>query len=156
MEISFEKHLQNLVHDRTPCASGNLCYITNDQKHLILPDGKLFVIGMDPNEKAMIKCDVVCTASTHAGLRAWCRDFQQFCHDHAHHCHPLWCFIPDHGGEWGFTCGNDATDDLPLRMLLAISRMSHTICRVISRVNMFPKSTGHSEIVRSCALPTTR
>ena len=83
VEISFETHLQNLVHDRTPCASGNLCYITNDQKHLILPDGKLFVIGMDPNEKAMIKCDVVCTASTHAGLRAWCRDFQQFCHDHA-------------------------------------------------------------------------
>ena len=84
---------------------------------------------MDPNEKAMVKCDVCCTSVTHAGLRAWHKGFQQFCHDHACCCQPLWCFHADHGGEWRFACGSDPADDLPARMLLAITRMSHTIHR---------------------------
>ena len=33
---------------RSAYSHGNLHYITNDQKHLILADGKLFVFGMDP------------------------------------------------------------------------------------------------------------
>ena len=119
---------------------GNLHHVANDQKHLILADGKLFVFGMDPNEKTVVKCDVCCTSMTHAGLRAWHKDFHQFCHDHAHCCHPLWCFRADHGGEWGFACGGDPADDLPTCMLLAITCMLHTIYRAMSRPNMFPKN----------------
>ena len=40
---------------RRAFSTGNLYHITNDQRHLILADGKLFVFGIDPNEKAMIK-----------------------------------------------------------------------------------------------------
>ena len=42
---------------RSACQAGNMHRLTNDQKHLILADGKLFLIGMVPNEKAMVKCD---------------------------------------------------------------------------------------------------
>ena len=80
----------------------------------------------------------------------WCKDFQQFGHDHACCVHPSWCFRADHGGEWGFSCGNDADDDLPTRMHLACSRMSHAIYRVPCKTQMFPKNSRHPEIVRSC------
>ena len=60
----------------------------------------------------------------------------QFCHDHAHCAHPLWCFRKDHGGEWGFACGGDPDDDLPTRMHLPCSRVAHAICRVLSKSHM--------------------
>ena len=50
---------------RRAFSTGNLHHVANDQKHLILADGKLFVFGIDPNEKAMVKCDVCCNSTTH-------------------------------------------------------------------------------------------
>ena len=128
---------------------GNMCHLTA-QGQLILADGKLCLPDVTPNEKAMVKCDVHCTSATHAGLRSWHKDFQQFCHDHGYYAHPLWCFRQDHGGEWGFTCGNDPDDDLPARMMSPCSRMSHTICRALHESQMFIKTARFPEIVRSC------
>ena len=46
--------------------------------------------------------------------------FVQVAHDYGYYAHPLWCFRKDQGGDYGFSTGNDATDDLPLRMQMVI------------------------------------
>ena len=127
------------------CAGGNMHCLSANQDHSILPDGKLFLMNMTPNEKAMIKCDVHCIHNTFSGVRSWCKDFVQFCHDHAHCAHPSWCFRKDRGGEWGSACGNDVDDDLPSRMHLPCMRMAHAVCRVLSHSSMFPRR--HEELL---------
>ena len=116
---------------------------------IILADGTLFII-QTPNEKGLFKATVTCEDDTHAGIRAWYANFAKACHDYGFYVHPLWCFRPDHGGDFGFTVGDDAEDDLPKRMEIKISQMSNPIYRALVRKDMFPKDSRMHAIVRSC------
>ena len=103
----------------------------DDTDKLILADGTLF-LNQELNEKDLLCNPVCCEDSTHTGTCTWCKSFQQLLHDHGFCAHPFACFRPNHGGQDGFTCGNDATDDLPDRMQLPIQCMDATVHRLLN------------------------
>ena len=129
-------------------SSGHLYHLEGADK-LILSDGTFFLIQI-PNEKGLFKAIVSCEDDTHSGIRSWYNNFTRACHDYGYYVHPLWCFHPDHGGEKGFTVGDDVDDDLPRRMEVKISQMSNPIYRVLLKKDMFPKASRYPGIVRSC------
>lgn len=133
---------------RSPFATGHLYHLENPDK-LVLADGTMFIM-QTPNEKGLMKAQISCEDDTHSGVRAWYDNFVQACHDFGFYAHPLWCFKADHGGDRGFTIGDDFTDDLPRRMEIAISKMANPLFRLLSKKDMFPKSGRLPTIVRSC------
>ena len=74
-----------------------------------------------------MKNKVICEDDTHAGIRTWYNMFVTGCHDHGFYVHPLWLFKPDHGGNKGFTVGDNAEDDLPHRMAISVEHASHIV-----------------------------
>lgn len=132
----------------TPYSTGYM-YHTEGMDKFFLSDGSLFLIQI-PNEKGLMKATVYCEDDTHAGIRSWYSNFTQACHDYGYYTHPLWCFRQDHGGERGFTVGDDPTDDLPLRMQIPIEKMANPIFRLLSKKDMFPRNSRLPAIIRSC------
>ncbi len=122
----------------------------DDVDKIILADGTLF-LNQELNEKDLLRNPVICEDCTHAGIRTWYKSFVSLLHDHGFYAHPFACFRANHGGHDGFTCGGDADDDLPARMLLPIQRMDATVYRLLSRKGMFPASSNLTAIVASCA-----
>jgi hypothetical protein len=133
---------------KSPFAGGFLYHLEGSDK-LILSDGTFFLI-QTPNEKGLFKAIVSCEDDTYSGIRSWYDNFAKACHDYGYYVHPLWCFRADHGGEKGFTVGDDPDDDLPRRMEIKISQMSNPIYRILLKKDMFPKNSRYSAIVRSC------
>lgn len=116
---------------------------------IILSDGTLFLC-QEPNEKDLLKNPVVCSNDTHAGIRRWYDSFVKHLHGHGFYAHPLWCFRADHGGARGFTCGDDADDDLPLMMEVPTMKMEQIILRLLQQKNMFPTGSRLIDIANSC------
>ena len=131
-------------------------YVGGYYHHLELPDkiicadGTLYLIPTETNEKGLRRDPVLCRDDTLAGIRNWYVPFQQHLFDNGYYCHPLWCFRRDHGGEWGFTSGDDADDDLPLRMSLPLQRMKQPLYRLLSQKDMFPTGSRIPALVESC------
>ena len=125
-------------------------YHLDGTERLILLDGSLFVIQADYNEKGLLRDPVICKDDTHQGIRAWYNTFQRHAMDHGFYVHPLYCFRKDHGGERGFTCGNDKNDDLPQRLEIALSMMSQPLFRVLQKKDMFPAGSKCAEVVQQC------
>ena len=115
---------------------------------LFLADRTLFIL-QEPNEKGLSQASLYCEDDTHAGVRAWYNYLSNTCRDYGFYAHPLWCFQANRGDERGFTIGDSANDDLPLRMKIPISRMVNPLFRLLSRRDMFAKSSRLSSIVRS-------
>ena len=131
-----------------PFAGGNRFHIDNNDK-LILADGTMFLL-QTPNEKGVVRDPVTCKSDDHAGIRQWYESFTDHCHTHGYYVHPLWCFRPDHGGERGFTAGDDPDDDLPRRMSLPLDRMHPVIYRLLQKDSMFPAGSRLIQVVASC------
>lgn len=117
---------------------------------IFLPDGTLFIVQDHPNEKALMKASVRCEDDTFAGIRSWYANFVQECHDYGFYVHPLWCFRKDHGGDHGFSVGNDPEDDLPSNLEIKISKMVNPLYRILSKKDMFPAKGNLPAIVRTC------
>ena len=132
---------------RTPCANGNFHHLEGTDK-IVLSDGTVFIIQDTLCEKGHLECTCPCEDNTHAGVRAWCNEFVQISHDCGCHMHPLWSFRKDHGGPRGFTAGDSADDDLPLRMSISLDRMMSTVQRVLARKDMFPTNSRLRKLVQ--------
>ena len=129
--------------------SGGFMYHLEGSDKLVLAGGMFFLI-QTPNEKGLFKASVSCEDDSHSGLRSWYENFTKACHDYGYYVHPLWCFREDHGGDKGFTIGDDVDDDLPRRMEIKISQMSNPIYRMLLKKDMFPKNSRFPALVRSC------
>ncbi len=133
----------------TPYAGGNYYHLEGTDK-LVLADGTFFLKLPTPDEKGLLRDPVYCEKDTYAGIRSWYQLFTQHAHVHGFYVHPLWCYHKDHGGNWGFTAGNDPDDDLPLRMQVSLDRMSQTLFRLLQKKDMFPKDSKLISTVQSC------
>lgn len=134
---------------RTLFSNCNRYYIEGIN-NFILADGTLFTAVPDPNEKAIMKATIYCDDDSHAGIRSWYQNFVQACHDYGYYAHPLWCFLANHGGDRGFSIGDDPDDDLPRQMEIPVAKMTHTIFRLLSKKDMFPKNSRIPGIIRAC------
>lgn len=97
-----------------------------------------------------MRAPVPCVAATPAGIRHWYKQFATSVSQLGYYVHPLYCFRRDHGGEWGFTCGDAPTDDLPQRLALRLPHWSSAIFRLLSKPEMFPKDSNLSSVVSQC------
>jgi len=136
-------------HVTNPHRSGNLCCLDGTDC-LILPDGTLFIIPTTPDEKALLRDPITCKDDTHQGIRTWHETFARHAGDRGFCVHPLHCFRKDHGGEWGFAVGPNATDDLPQRMRIMVDQMTQPLFRLLQKENMFPRDSKAPQIVSQC------
>lgn len=132
----------------TRFSTGNLYHPEGFDK-LILSDGSLFV-ARDPDSKGLFRSYVVCKNDSKFGIRQWYEAFFRHLLDHGYYCHPFYSYRKDHGGQWGFTCGDDQDDDLPLRMHLPIRKMSQTLFTLLMKNDMFPPGSKAHDILQVC------
>lgn len=125
---------------KTPFASGYF-YARVGEDVYVLADGTAFIYQAEPNEKALMRAVVSCNDDSHAGTRKWYEVLTQAFHDYGFYCHPINCFLADHGGERGFTVGDSANDDLPANLIMWINRIAGTIHRLLLKPNMFPPNS---------------
>lgn len=124
-------------------------YYLDGNDHLIVADGTLFT-RREFDEKTIFREFIPCVDDTYAGIRKWYQMFSVHLHNHGYYVHPLWCYRKDVSGLWGFTAGEGKDDDLPKRMEISLRQMSHTIFRLLSKSDMFPKGIALSAIVAAC------
>lgn len=148
----YESKLKGIpiTHDEvtTLYAWGHRYYLDGND-YLILADGTLFT-RRDFDEKAIFRELVPCLDDNFAGIRKWYQMFTTHLMNNGYYIHPLWCYRKDVGGLWGFTAGDDKDDDLPKRMELSLTSMSHTIFRLLSKSDMFPKDSELKNIISAC------
>jgi len=133
----------------TGTAPHGFMYYQDGPERIILADGTLYIVQV-PNEKGLFRQPVRCADDTHAGVRNWYQVFTQHVMDHGFFVLPIWCFRKGHGGEWGFSFGDTADDDLPLRMGVPIMQMRQPLYRLLSDEKMFPKDSKLQDIVAQC------
>lgn len=118
--------------------AGNYYNLVNP-KTLILADGTIYFIR-DPNIKEYMRTECTCLSDKPSAIRSWYNLFAQTSNEYGFYIHPLWCFRKDHGGNWGFTAGNDPDDDLPLQMYVKLQNMKGVIHRFLCRKGVLPDS----------------
>ena len=133
----------------TPYDNG-LRYYLDGTERLFLADGSLFVIQNDFSEKGLLRDPVVCKDDSHQGLRAWYVTLTRHANDHGFYVHPFYCFRTDHGGDWGFSAGDDAEDDLPQRLEIPLQQMTQPLFRLLQKPEMFPKDSKCIQIIQQC------
>jgi hypothetical protein len=98
----------------TPFSNGFM-YFLQGTHHMVLADDMVYVApNVQLNKKDMLKNSVTCKDDSPSGVQQWYEVFVNHVMAHHVYAHPLWCYKKDHDGHWGFTAGNDPTDDLPL------------------------------------------
>jgi len=59
-------------------------------------------------------------------------------------------FQKHHGGEWGFSVGNTANDDVPAPLRMTCMQSSAIIYQILSQSLMFPPNSYLHDVVASC------
>ena len=139
--------LKSHTEDGAHFVGGNR-YHLDPPNRLICLDGTLCVFEKVPDEKGLLREPILCRDDTYQGLRTWYDTFMRHAIDHSFYVHPLWCFRKDHGGNWGFTVGDDASDDIPGRYTIPVQAMSAPIYRLLQKPDMFPKNSKIVDIVQ--------
>jgi hypothetical protein len=106
------KNKKNLILGSTIKSqyAGNHCYHKDGTDRIFLADGTHFYCGIPENDKGLVTASVHCEDNTHAGIHSWYNNFMQVCLDFGYYAHPLWCFKAGHGGDRGFSIGDDESD----------------------------------------------
>jgi len=151
-----KKHYENKVKggmvtlEMVDCAYDHGSRYFLDNERLFLKDGSLFLLETtDPDEKAFLRNPINCKSLSPSGIRQWYHAFVEHCMDHGYFALPFSCFRKNHGGPWGFTCGDQGEHDLPKRMALPTQHMSRSIYHLLQSKYMFP-SDGMADILRQC------
>ena len=121
-----------------------------DGERLFLVDGTLFLPRREPNEKGLFKTPISCKDDSYTGIRMWYDGFTKHCMDKGYYVHPLYLFRKEHGGNWGFTFGDDPDDDLPKSCELKINSMSLPIWKLLQSSSIVPSDSEFSTIVTQC------
>ena len=129
---------------------GGHYYHLQDADKIVTVDGTLFFIEPAPSDKELLRNPIRCVNDTHIGRRQWYQSLTHHAMSHGFYVHPFFSFRRDHGGLWGFTAGNAADDDLPLRMQVPLERMTITIYQLLMTPNMFPANSKFTKLVASC------
>lgn len=115
----------------------------------ILSDGSFFV-AREPDQKGLFRSYITCKNTSKFAVRQWYDAITRHLLDHGYYCHPLYSFRKDHGGKWGFQCGDDIDDDLPQRLYLSLRKMSPIIFNLLMKHDMFPKESHAHNILQIC------
>ena len=132
-----------------PFADGFRHYLDGADR-LFLRDGSLFVIRPIRDEKGLNREPPTCKDDSPHGRRIWYNSFQRHAMDNGFYVHPLYCFRKDQGGHRGFSAGNGADDDLPLRLLVSLDSMSQPLFKALSKKDMFPPGSQCAEVLQLC------
>lgn len=132
----------------TPYSDGNFYHLATSDS-LILGDGTFFFIH-PYDEKSVMRDPEYCRDDTFAGIRRWYVLFGNHLRALGIYIHPLWCYRKNHGGKWGFLVGDATGSDLPKRLELSLTPMSHLIHRLLQKHDMFPKDSKIRAIVDAC------
>ena len=108
---------------------------------IVLADGKLFFFQAI-DEKAALKNPIRLEKDTFQNTRRWYEMFCDHMQQHGIYIHPLYLFRANHGGEWGFSIGDDADDDLPKRMSVIVHRCKGLVFQILSQKDMFPANSN--------------
>ncbi len=120
-------------------------------ERIILRDGSLFLIpAAGPNHKEVLKNTIGCIDESDKGIRSWYETLVRHCSTHGFYAHPLYCLRKDHGGPWGFTCGDESKDDLPSRMLTLTQHSSDTLFKLLQVKGMFLPSSDLPNQIKHC------
>jgi len=115
----------------------------------VLADGTIFFhISID--EKMYMKNPVPCQKDAFASIRRWYNTFQETSMQYGIFVFPLWLFRKHHGGEWGFSVGDTADDDVPTNLRMTCLQSSTIIYQVLSQSTMFPAGSYLHDVVASC------
>ena len=125
-------------------------YWSDNKEKVVLADGTLFFYQAI-DERSVMKHPILCEKDTHVHVRKWYEMFTEHLHQHGIYVHPLWLFKKDHGGEWGFTIGDDPADDIPQRMNIIVHRTSNLVFQILSIKDMFPKDSRLKNLVAQCS-----
>ena len=121
------------------------------KRSIFLRNGSLFVIRPVRDEKGLTREPPTCKDDSPHGRRTWYNSFQRHAMDNGFYVHPLYCFRKDKGGPRGFSAGNDADDDLPLRLEVPLVSMSQPLFKALSKKDMFPPNSMCAEVLQLCS-----
>ena len=110
-------------------------------QRLFLLDGTLIDLTIDINQKQLLKNPPYCTDLSPLGIRTWYRQLVRHCLSSGYFALPYFLFRSTHGGLQGFTCGDAANDDIPLRFQIRINTWSHGLHLLLSTPGMFPPNS---------------
>ena len=100
------------------------------------------------SEKELLRRPFKCANSRPETIRHWYHVTHRHARDHGYYIHPLFAFRKNHGGNWGFTAGPGADDDLPHRLQLSLDGMKTGIFRLVQ--DSFEKLPEIAAIVSQC------
>ena len=100
------------------------------------------------SEKGLLRRPFKCANSRPETIRHWYHVTQRHARDHGYYVHPLFAFRKNRGGNWGFTAGPGADDDLPQRLQLALDGMKTGIFRLVQ--DSFEKLPEIAAIISQC------